>query len=183
MPISVRRRFDIGMKKCKCGHVVANNARICPQCGNRFTRPFVKVLAWFFGVIFIIFIIKSVSEANKATGNQTTVSSHQSTPTNDDSALNGKPGTRDEAALVIARCGPAYQDSLKSASVKGMTVKARGLFYLKENLLMVFTMAKPLHAEKWTFYQAFEPPDKTSIGVAAAQSRMPCLKGVIEDNE
>lgn len=35
---------------CTCGNQVASNASFCPKCGKRFTRKFVKSLAWFFGI-------------------------------------------------------------------------------------------------------------------------------------
>jgi hypothetical protein len=48
---------DLTMKNCACGNLVARNARTCPQCGKRFTHPFVKaftlllVLAGLFALV------------------------------------------------------------------------------------------------------------------------------------
>jgi hypothetical protein len=49
------------LKKCKCGNPVASNARFCPNCGHRFTHPFVKAFAWFLGISFSLGIIASVA--------------------------------------------------------------------------------------------------------------------------
>lgn len=40
------------MKTCRaCGKELAGNARFCPECGYRFTHPFVKFIAWCFGIV------------------------------------------------------------------------------------------------------------------------------------
>jgi hypothetical protein len=56
------------MKKCKCGNMVAGNARFCPHCGNRFTSRAVKMLAWvlvvFVGIPILIGMLLSSGSQN-----------------------------------------------------------------------------------------------------------------------
>lgn len=34
------------MKKCTCGKDVADDCRVCPQCGHRLTKSSVQMIAW-----------------------------------------------------------------------------------------------------------------------------------------
>ena len=45
------------MRKCKCGNVVANNAKSCPKCGHRFTSGCTMALAWIFGIFIGVAIL------------------------------------------------------------------------------------------------------------------------------
>lgn len=51
------------MRRCKCGNLVANNAKFCPRCGHRFTSTSTLVIAWVLG-IFGVFVILMMSLAN-----------------------------------------------------------------------------------------------------------------------
>lgn len=57
------------MKKCGCGIVVAGNARVCPNCGKRFTHPFVKVLAVICGVVMIVGFISTTVGSSRPSPN------------------------------------------------------------------------------------------------------------------
>ena len=50
-----------------CKNPVAGNARVCPNCGHRFTHPFVMVLAGLF-VCFLVAMIVDVGKNNSASG-------------------------------------------------------------------------------------------------------------------
>jgi len=91
------------VKKCVCGNPVANNARVCPNCGHRFTHPFVKFLAWFFGISFAIGIISSGSSNSKSfeTGFQDN-SAKMNVASN---ASTTQEGVQDQAQLVFATLG------------------------------------------------------------------------------
>lgn len=62
------------VKKCQCGNDVANNARVCPKCGQRFTSGSVQFLAWFFGVLIGV-VILGVSLGGNGSRNQSQLSS------------------------------------------------------------------------------------------------------------
>ena len=49
------------MRNCKCGNSVANNAKFCPKCGNRFTGSFTKLLAGFLIFTAMVAVIAIVS--------------------------------------------------------------------------------------------------------------------------
>lgn len=53
------------MKTCGCGQDLAGNARTCPNCGKRFTRPFVKALAISFGVVIVFGFISAAIVSNQ----------------------------------------------------------------------------------------------------------------------
>ena len=54
------------MRKCKCGNMVANNARFCPKCGHRFTSGCTMALAWFFGIsIGLGILVAIISPTNQ----------------------------------------------------------------------------------------------------------------------
>jgi hypothetical protein len=53
------------MRHCKCGNLVASNAKFCPKCGHRFTSLSTTIIAWMFG-IFGIFVILMMSLAHGA---------------------------------------------------------------------------------------------------------------------
>jgi hypothetical protein len=53
------------MRKCKCGNMVANNARFCPKCGHRFTSGCTMALAWFFGITIGLGIVQTHSGTPK----------------------------------------------------------------------------------------------------------------------
>lgn len=67
------------MKKCKCGASASRNASFCPNCGHRFTRPAVKFLGWFFGIVILgaflmsIFFPQSQSSSSALAGASSTV--------------------------------------------------------------------------------------------------------------
>ena len=45
------------MYKCKCGNLVANNARFCPKCGHRFTSTPTLVIAWVLGIFGVLVVL------------------------------------------------------------------------------------------------------------------------------
>jgi hypothetical protein len=51
------------MKTCKCGHQCARNARVCPDCGHRFTSFVTKAVAWMFGIMAGIGFLVIITEA------------------------------------------------------------------------------------------------------------------------
>jgi len=53
------------MQNCKCANTVANNAKLCPKCGHRFTSTSTLVIAWVLG-IFGVFVILMMSLANSS---------------------------------------------------------------------------------------------------------------------
>jgi hypothetical protein len=93
------------MKTCKCGRMVASNARVCPQCGNRFTHPFVMVLAWAIGgVIGLSLMIAVISSSENQPVKPTPVTA----------VPIAKP-TQDEAVFVIQHCGKPDRDFIEKA--------------------------------------------------------------------
>lgn len=65
------------MRKCNCGNDVARNARFCPKCGHRFTSAPVKVLAWFFGIVFVLMLIGALGSQFSEDNSPTTPSQPQ----------------------------------------------------------------------------------------------------------
>ena len=54
------------MRDCTCGHQVANNARVCPKCGHRFTSTITKSVAVFIALTFVIIVIAVISNSEKS---------------------------------------------------------------------------------------------------------------------
>ena len=55
---------------CKsCGHEIAKNAKICPQCGAKNKKPIFK--KWWFWAILVLLIIGSIGSDNDADGTNT----------------------------------------------------------------------------------------------------------------
>ena len=50
-------RTEAPMRNCKCGNVVANDAKSCPKCGHRFTSGCTRALAWIFGIFIGVAIL------------------------------------------------------------------------------------------------------------------------------
>jgi len=88
------------MKKCGCGQAVASNARVCPQCGKRLTRPFVKAAAWLIALSLGLSIIGR------------TVSSYHN-----------------DAAFVIQHCGQPDRDRVENADFGSELLVGRHLVY------------------------------------------------------
>jgi len=108
------RAQRVAMKKCKCGQMIASNARVCPHCGNRFTHPFVKGLAWLMGITVVLFWITLIV-GSRHPSTQTT-----SGATPPDAVANPIDipikSTKDEAAFVIKQCGRPDRDFLVNVS-------------------------------------------------------------------
>lgn len=63
------------MIKCKtCGADIAHNAKSCPQCGAKNSKPFYKKW-WVWGIALIVIIAFSSNSGNKSGNNNTTNSS------------------------------------------------------------------------------------------------------------
>jgi hypothetical protein len=148
------------MKNCPCGKTVASNARVCPNCGNRFTHPFVKALAWFIGVTIGVSIITAIVSDSESHSVKTS-----STPA---SAV--KP-IQDEAALVIQNCGKPDREFLEKAS--GATIRHLVYRRFKTELFFFSDAAMP----QWRLGNAFVPNRDEDITMEEANRRMPCAKG------
>jgi len=157
------------MKKCKCGLMIASNARVCPHCGNRFTHPFVKGLAWFIGITVVLFWITSiVGSRNPSTETPPTASRPDAVANPVDIAI--KP-TKDEAASVIKLCGRPDRDFLEQAP--GTTI--RHLVYRQSNTELFFY--KDAKVRLWVLGNAFLANKDENITMEEANRRMPCARG------
>ena len=59
------------MKTCRaCGKELARNARFCPECGYRFTHPFVKFVAWCFGIVLAAGMLGSILDKGAKPSNE-----------------------------------------------------------------------------------------------------------------
>ncbi|SRR6266566_3540972 len=157
------------MKKCKCGQMIASNARVCPHCGNRFTHPFVKGLAWLMGITVVLFWITLIV-GSRHPSTQTT-----SGATPPDAVANPIDipikSTKDEAAFVIKQCGRPDRDFLEKAP--GTTI--RHLVYRQSNTELFFY--RDAKVRQWVLGNAFLANQDENITMEEANRRMPCAKG------
>jgi hypothetical protein len=62
------------MKKCECGKELASNAKTCPNCGRRFTHPFVKVLAFLLiGSVILVVVAAIIGGSGPVTNTSSSV--------------------------------------------------------------------------------------------------------------
>jgi hypothetical protein len=115
------------MKKCLCGQILATNARACPHCGNRFTHPFVSILAWFFAISIGLGLIGLLLLSSQML---TTVTN----PMPSSIAVSRINTGPDEAAWVIKNCGKPDREFTEKAA--GAMV--RHLVYRKFNTELFF---------------------------------------------
>jgi hypothetical protein len=66
------------MRKCECGNDVANNARVCPKCGYRFTSGLVKAV-WFLGIVIGLGLLGAMIGKNTSQNSHSNTS-HVATP-------------------------------------------------------------------------------------------------------
>ena len=90
------------MMKCKCGGKVANNARVCPHCGHRFTSLPVQVLAGIFAVVGAGAVIAMLS--NSANDAPPVQQAHAATGQVNEAQnrLSAMPKSEQAAALALA---------------------------------------------------------------------------------
>ena len=153
------------MKKCKCGQMVASNARVCPHCGNRFTHPFVKALAWFIGVTFSLTVIMAI-----ISGSQNHNANTSSTPARPVTIPVVRP-TQDEASFVIQHCGKPDREFMEKAP--GTTI--RHLVYRRFKTELFFFRGADM--PQWGLGNAFIPNRDEDMTMEEANRRMPCAKG------
>jgi hypothetical protein len=152
------------MKNCKCGQMIASNARVCPHCGNRFTHPFVNILAWFFGISIAIALISAMFLGSQK---QTAATN----PTSASVPVLGTKTAQDEAAWAIKHCGQPDREFTEKTS--GAAI--RHLVYRKFSTELFFYR----DAEKphWRLGNAFIPNRDEDMTMEEANRRMPCAKG------
>jgi hypothetical protein len=149
------------MKKCKCGQMVASNARVCPHCGNRFTHPFVMALAWLIGAMVSLTIIIAILSSSESHTDKT--SSTQLPPV-------VKP-TQDEATFVIQHCGKPDREFMEKAPATTI----RHLVYKRFNTELFFFRGADM--PQWGLGNAFVPNRDEDMTMEEANRRMPCAKG------
>jgi hypothetical protein len=151
------------MKNCPCGKTIASNARVCPNCGNRFTHPFVKALAWLIGVTLGLSIVTAiVSDSENHRVKTSSTPAHVTAPV--------KPA-RDDAAFVIQNCGKPDREFMEKAS--GATI--RHLVYRRFNTELFFF--RGADRPQWGLGNAFVPNRDEDMTMEEANRRMPCAKG------
>ncbi len=155
------------MKSCKkCRKEIASNARVCPQCGYRYTHPFVKMLAWGFAGLFGIGLISSMigssgnvtpQKPNTSTGNTT------------------RPATFDEAAAAIKSCGRPISDRPQELNAGGGS-EGRSLVFGRYKTELWFYRGPG--SKQWMLFAAFPEGGDNVLDIAVVHSRMPCTKAL-----
>lgn len=98
------------MKKCKCGNMVASNARFCPNCGKRFTFRAVKLLAWLFGIFMgLPIVIGMLVGSDSHTSGSASGSKKWITDKGGNAETNGYDATNLAAAPAAATLGSKWQ--------------------------------------------------------------------------
>jgi hypothetical protein len=165
------------MKKCKCGQMVASNARFCPHCGNRFTHPFTKLIAWFFGIVIVMAFIGAIvggSGSTPAASNTDSVGRAVSASVTSD------------AELLIYRCGKPDKDDSTAYDNPRPPIPSRLITYRKAHLMFAYIPGGGANLGdpppyKWEFVGVKDT--RTNKPITAAQmkatlsSRLPCFEG------
>ena len=119
------------MRTCECGNQVANNAKLCPKCGHRFTSPITKFVAGVFVFIFVIMVIGILSNSGDKTPPQTSpapapVSQSMSTGNEASDRLSALPA-RQQALFLSATVGEGCTGN--RAFYMGSSPKDRSAFW------------------------------------------------------
>ncbi len=155
------------MKTCKkCGKEVASNARVCPQCGYRYTHPLVKMLAYGFVGLFAVGLISSMIGTSGNVTPQKPTSSTGSTT---------RPATFDEAAAAIKSCGRPSSDRPQELNAGGGS-EGRSLIFGRYKTELWFYRGP--ESNQWMLFAAFPKGDDDVLDITAVHSRMPCTKAL-----
>ena len=115
-------------------------------------------------------------ETSKKVGNESLGTSPTPTSTQQSAV---KAATFDEAAAVIAACGKPTQDHPQELNA-GTGSEGRALVYGKYNTELWFYRGP--ESAQWMLMTAFAANGDTSLEIAAANKRMPCVKGGLQDH-
>lgn len=166
------------MRKCQCGNDVANNARVCPKCGHRFTSGLVKALAWFFGILIGIAVIAgSLRQSGPSNVPNSAVTDSKGRPV--------PPGVTNDAELLIARCGKPSKDDSTAYDNPRPPIPSRSIEYKKHRLRFMFIPSGQLGDDppyKWkligiTDMKSANPSQARVVMPSEAVRRMPCWSG------
>lgn len=154
------------LKTCKCGSFVAPNVKVCPNCGHRFTHPFLKAIAWIIGIsltVRLIVIASNHTPAPSATIPVPVASDTIAIPT-------PKP-TQDEVAFVLKHCGHPERDFREKAP--GTLI--RHLVYKRFDTELFFY--RDANTPLWVLGNAFIADRDELMTFDEANRRMPCARG------
>jgi hypothetical protein len=166
-----------------CGTEIPRGSRFCPGCGRTIPvrplpankiHPLALLLLILFGTGLVIAILQAIinkSEPSKPQVVKRQAGVQQKTPI---------PAKYDEAAAVIKACGKPTQDHPQEV-YGGNTSKGRALVYRKYNTELWFYRGP--ESPQWMLLSAFAIPNGDHpLLVAAANKRMPCMKGGLQDH-
>ena len=117
------------MKTCSCGKELASNARTCPGCGERFTHPFVKMLALLFILPIIVAFMMAFGGVN--TGGDTAEHTDSVGRTVPASITN-------DADLLVYRCGKPNKDDSTAYDNPRPPIPTRLITYSKAHLMFAY---------------------------------------------
>jgi hypothetical protein len=167
------------MRKCKCGNDVANNAKVCPECGHRFTSGFVTLLAFLVVTIGIAVIIANIGSSGPSSAPKAAVTDSKGRPV--------PVGVTNDAELLIARCGKPSKDDSTANDVPRPLIPSRTVEYRKHRLRFMFipggnTRLGDAPPYKWklvgaTDMTASDPSKARVVMPSEAVRRMPCWSG------
>jgi hypothetical protein len=148
---------EITLKKCVCGKELASNARTCPNCGKRFTHPFVMVLAVLFGLMVVGGLISVANSGN----NQTDTSSPAPAP----GVISKDP------AWLIAQCGNPSKDTSTLHDHPRPSIPTRILKYNNTHLSFAYVYNEKIgNTDSWKLIGVTDTQTNTAIAQFAKES-------------
>lgn len=153
-----------------CKNPVAGNARVCPNCGHRFTHPFVMFLA----ALFVLALLGAIAQTMME-GSRTKASSSASSSTTPDWVDN-------DADLVISRCGKPDHEMNTAFDHPQPTLPSRFLTYKRAHLKFAYLAAGDSLGEappyKWKFVGIIDTRTNKALKAGELEqvlrSRLPC---------
>lgn len=158
----------MSLRPCKdCGQQISSDAKVCPHCGKKRASQ----LGWV-GLLAIIAAVFWLAH----NGNETKIGSQT------DSLGRAVPaGVRDDADLLISRCGKPDIDYSSANEHPRPPIPTRWLTYKKQRVKAVFApldqQVGALPPYHWKLFGLADPKTGRPIELDDAVRSMPCWKG------
>jgi hypothetical protein len=160
------------MRKCNCGNDVADNARMCPKCGHRFTSRAVKMLAWFIGLMAACGLLAVMLSNGPSAPTPSTPTSAQNAVAANAAASARATAEGDQAAKLIGKCGKPDKDFTKIEG--GQPI--RHIIYKKQNVELMYSRQS---VPAWALVGIFKASADENMDTEDANRRLPCAAASI----